>query len=188
MAGMGELPLPDPPLAGGGLALRPFEAGDVAAVTAACQDPEIPRWTHVPSPYREQDALQFFSYAAAAREAGRELHMAIVSADDDRLLGTIGLEAGVEPAIAEIGYWVAPEARGRGVATRAVALFSGWAIRELGIERVELLAHPENEASQLVARAAGFTREGLLRRYRRRKGRREDLLMFSLLADELGAA
>jgi len=185
---MADLRYPDPPLAAGGLALRGFVTGDVPAMTAACQDPEIPRWTHVPSPYREQDALQFFSYAAEACDAGRELHMAITAKEDDRLLGTVGLESGAEPAIAELGYWVAAPARGRGVATRAVKLLSGWAIRELGIERVELLAHPGNEASQRVAAATGFTREGLLRRYRERKGEREDLWMFSLLAGDLGAA
>jgi ribosomal-protein-alanine N-acetyltransferase len=48
-----------------------------------------------------------------------------------------------------------------------------------------VLANPENEASQRLAARAGFTREGVLRRYRRRRGRREDLVMFSLLAEDL---
>jgi RimJ/RimL family protein N-acetyltransferase len=55
------------------------------------------------------------------------------------------------------------------------------------MERVELLAHPGNDASQRLAARAGFTREGTLRRYRRRHGVREDLVMFSLLAEELEA-
>jgi RimJ/RimL family protein N-acetyltransferase len=54
------------------------------------------------------------------------------------------------------------------------------------MERVELLANPMNEASQRLAERAGFTREGLLRAYRRRKGEREDLIMFSLLARDIG--
>jgi RimJ/RimL family protein N-acetyltransferase len=62
-----------------------------------------------------------------------------------------------------------------------------WAIGTLGLERVELLANPENEASQRLAERAGFTREGMLRRYRRRHGVREDLVMFSMLAEDVAS-
>ena len=72
-------------------------------------------------------------------------------------------------------------------ARRAVRLLSTWALSELGLERLELLAHPGNAASQALAQSAGFTREGLLRRYRRRHGVREDLVMFSRLAEDLEA-
>jgi RimJ/RimL family protein N-acetyltransferase len=76
-------------------------------------------------------------------------------------------------------------ARGRGFGTRALQLLSRWAIEGLGLERVELLANPANAASQRVAARAGFTREGLLRGYRTRHGVREDLVMFSLLPEDL---
>jgi [ribosomal protein S5]-alanine N-acetyltransferase len=64
-------------------------------------------------------------------------------------------------------------------------MLSVWALTALGLERLELLANPRNEASQRLAERAGFTREGTLRRYRRRHGVREDLVMFSMLADDL---
>jgi RimJ/RimL family protein N-acetyltransferase len=86
----------------------------------------------------------------------------------------------------EVGYWVAAAARGRSVGSRATGLLSRWALETLGMDRVELLANPMNEASQRLAERAGFTREGLLRAYRRRKGEREDLIMFSLLAGDIG--
>ena len=102
-----------------------------------------------------------------------------------RLLGAIGLaQLDWEDRRGEIGYWIAREARGRSVAARATRLISQHALDELGLERLELLAHPDNTASQRVALKAGYTREGLLRRYRRRRGAREDLVMFSLLAGE----
>jgi [ribosomal protein S5]-alanine N-acetyltransferase len=72
------------------------------------------------------------------------------------------------------------------IVLRATRLLARWALTDLGLERLELLANPENEASQRLAERAGFTRESLLRRYRRRRGRREDLVMFSLLAEDLG--
>ena len=183
---MRSIPLPDPPLTDGDILLRPWERRDVAAVTEACQDPEIPRWTVVPHDYTERHARDFISHTAGDVAAGRELAMAVVDADDG-VLGAIGLSnfdwADMK---GEIGYWVVPEARRREVGSRATRMVAEWALTRLGLERLELLAHPENEASQRLAERAGFTREGVLRMYRRRHGVREDLVMFSLLAEDLG--
>ena len=177
--------LPDPPLTDGEVLLRPWTLDDVPAVTAACRDPEIPRWTVVPVDYQEHHAIEFISSREADRAAGRELTFAVVDRDN-RVLGAIGISnfdwADLK---AEIGYWVAPQARNRGVGTRAVRLLSRWAIEELGLERIELFAHPENQASLRLALRAGYTREGTLRLYRRRHGVREDLVMHSLLAGDL---
>ena len=182
---MPAIPRPDPALSDDEIVLRPWAWDDVPALTAACQDPEIPRWTVVPSPYTEDHAREFILACETDRKAGRQLALAIVD-HDDGLLGAIGL-AGVDrrQLSGEIGYWIAREARRRSVGTRAARLISRWALTELELERVELLANPMNEASQRLAVRAGFTREGLLRKYRRRRGEREDLVMFSLLAEEL---
>jgi RimJ/RimL family protein N-acetyltransferase len=79
------------------------------------------------------------------------------------------------------------DARGRGVATRAVLLIARWAIRDCGLRRLQLRADIANAASQRVAEKAGFKREGVLRsvRYSERQGRRVDFAVFSLLPDEL---
>ena len=107
---------------------------------------------------------------------------------DDRLLGALGISNfDWTDLTAEIGYWMAADARGRGIGTRATRMLAEWALMSLGLERLELLAHPDNEASQRLAERAGFTREGTLRRYRRRHGVREDLVMFSMLAEDLAA-
>src|SRR5918997_3754352 len=149
---------PDPPLSDGTIALRGFQAADVPAVVAACQDPEIPRWTLVPSPYRAEDAHAFMQRMDAARAAGQALSLAIVdAAGHDRLLGSIALNPVVwEQRAADVGYWVAAPARGRGVATRAVRLLAGWAFGTLHLERLELRAQRDNHASQAVAAGAGF--------------------------------
>ncbi|HEV7846309.1 MAG TPA: GNAT family N-acetyltransferase [Thermoleophilaceae bacterium] len=182
---MRSIPLPSPPLTDGDILLRGWERGDAPAVTAACQDPQIPRWTVVPHNYTERHARDFIHGANGDRAAGRELALAIVDADD-RLLGALGISNFAWTDLkAEIGYWMAPEARRRGIGARATRMLAEWAITTLGLERLELLANPENEASQRLAVRAGFTREGLLRRYRRRHGVREDLVMFSLLAEDL---
>jgi RimJ/RimL family protein N-acetyltransferase len=170
---------PDPPLTDGVITLRPFAAGDVAAVTAACQDAEIARWTIVPSPYTEEDARAFVAQTREGWRDGRFWNFAIVDTASRELLGSIGVR--LVDANGQIGYWVKREARGRGVATRALRLLSDWAMTELGFRRLQLLTEPENTASQRVAEGAGFTREALLRSYIELKGRRVDAYMYALL-------
>jgi RimJ/RimL family protein N-acetyltransferase len=182
---MRSIPLPDPPLRDGDVLLRPWERRDVPALTAACQDPEIPRWTVVPHGYTERHARDFIGGTVADQAAGRELGLAVVD-PEDLLLGAVGLANFDWPDLkGEIGYWIAAPARRRGVGWRATRLLAVWALTQLGLERLELLAHPENDASLRLAERAGFTREGTLRRYRRRHGEREDLVMFSMLAEDL---
>jgi RimJ/RimL family protein N-acetyltransferase len=181
-----EIPLPDPPLSDGVVTLRPWQADDLAVMTAALQDPEIPRWTTIPSPYGERDAREYLSRAEPDRVTGRELGLAVVDARTDAVLGGCGLSRFEWPELkCEIGYWVAREARGRSIGTRAVQLLSDWALGPLGIERVELLADPRNEPSNRLALTVGFRREGLLRAYRRRAEGRWDLVMYSRLADDV---
>ena len=176
---MGPIPLPDPPLGNGDIALRPWRPQDVPAIVAACQDPEIPKWTLVPSPYSEDDARLWLAAQSAARRGGRRVELAIVD-PEDRLLGSIAIARSLDGSAGEVGYWVAREARRRGVATRAVQLLAGWAFSELGLERIELLAEPGNYASQRVAEAAGFTLDRLLPAHREQKGRMRDFYLYVL--------
>jgi RimJ/RimL family protein N-acetyltransferase len=183
---MPEIPLPDPPLNDGVVVLRRLDWADAPAIVAACNDPEIPRWTELPSPYTDRDAHEYLVRLEPDRRAGRALGFGIASSGDDALLASCGLTRfDWTERKTEIGYWVAREARGQSIATRATRLLSRWALETLGVERVELLAQPENAASQRVAEKAGFTREGLLRRYRRRGHDRIDFVMFSLLREDL---
>jgi RimJ/RimL family protein N-acetyltransferase len=152
-----------PTLSDGEIGVRPLAASDVPAIVAACQDPEIPRWTRVPSPYLREDAERFLAIAATEAAAGDGLALAVCDADD-RLIGTIGLmELDRERGYGEIGYWIAAAARGRGAAGRAVALVRDWAHAELGLSTLEILAHRANRPSQLVAERAGFEDTGELR-------------------------
>jgi RimJ/RimL family protein N-acetyltransferase len=76
---------------------------------------------------------------------------------------------------------LAPESRGRGALTRALALLLDWSFRELEMERIQALVHPDNPRSAAVLERLGFRREGVLRSYRPWGGVREDRLMFALL-------
>ncbi len=85
---------------------------------------------------------------------------------------------------AEIGAWVAPRARRRGVGSAALTLALDWAFGDLGLERVEIMALPENEIVADIAGRFGFTREGVLRKRNFERGRRVDLVVWGLLAGE----
>jgi RimJ/RimL family protein N-acetyltransferase len=170
----------------GALVLRPWRLDDVPRVTEICADPEISRWTRVPFPYAEEHARIWIEQTIRDWDDRRQAAFAVTDAATGEVVGAIGLRLYEDYALqASIGYWVAKEARGRGVATGALRLVSRWALRELGLPRVQLVTDPENVPSQVVAERAGFRREGLLRSYIELQERRRDCLMFSLLADEL---
>jgi len=183
---MGELRLPDPPLRDDVVRLRPWCEEDVEHAHRAIQDPLISRFTRVPAGETVEQLREFVAGHAAARIAGDGLELAITGAETDVFLGAIGLlRLEWSERRGEIGYYLAPEARGRGVATRAVRLLSRWALTQAGLARLALQADTDNHASQRVAERCGFTREGVLRSVEERNGQRHDLVMFSLLAAEL---
>src|SRR5919201_4056876 len=173
-------------LSDGALVLRPWRLDDVPRVTEACGDREISRWTRVPFPYTEEHARSWIEQTIRDWDDRKHAAFAVTDAESGELVGAIGLRLHEDYALqASIGYWVAREARRRGVATGAVRLVSQWALRELALPRVQLVTDPENVPSQIVAERAGFRREGLLRSYLELQGGRRDCLMFSLLASEL---
>jgi RimJ/RimL family protein N-acetyltransferase len=139
----------------------------VAALVEMCQDPDIPRWTGVPSPYGEDQAHAYLTRVADGLAEGTRASFAIVDANDGRLVGTAGLMAIDWPlACAEVGYMLAARARGGGAASRAVQLLAAWAFGTLGLERLELHIDRHNTASRAVAARTGFTRiaEALVQR------------------------
>jgi RimJ/RimL family protein N-acetyltransferase len=182
--------LPGEPLVDGPTFLRPWRDSDVRAVTAACQDAEIARWTRIPENYTESDARVFLLHRYDALLAGSTAPFAIVSGDD-RLLGSVSLIDIEWPYLrGEVGYWLARSARGFGHATRAVKLICAWGFESLGLERLALFAATGNLASQRVAERSGFTREATLRAWYRGKHGYEDMVAYGLLAgdhDEQGA-
>jgi RimJ/RimL family protein N-acetyltransferase len=145
---------------GGWLTLRPWRGDDISFVYDACQDAEIRRWTTVPSPYRARDAVDFLRLGHEARRAGAGEWLAIEATDTSELLGSIALR-GLDDGHAEVGYWVAPECRRRGVAAGAVQALVAWAFAELDLDEIRLQVARGNEASVSVARSCGFEPSGV---------------------------
>ena len=177
---------PDPPLSDGVVTLRPWNDGDIDAVHAACQDEEIAYWLPmIPDPYTRSDAREYVRRTRQGWRDGTDAFFAVTNAATGNAIGSIGMRCHGDGR-GTVGYWVAREARGQGVATRALELISNWALDALGLERLELMAEPENAASCKVAERAGYRREGLLRSYlqTQRRGRR-DVVLYSLLPTDV---
>jgi RimJ/RimL family protein N-acetyltransferase len=173
-------------LSDGVVRLRLMAEADLPAIVAACQDPEIPRWTRVPEPYGDSEAQCWFEQEAEQRARGEQLGLLIVDPGNGRLEGSVGIvHVDQQEGRCELGYWMARDSRGRGLATRAVRLLSGWTFENLSVDRIEIHAEPENAASRRVAERAGFTLEGVLRSYLVNKGLRRDAASYSLLRGEL---
>ncbi len=182
----GPIEFPVDGLVDGPIRVRLRADSDTAAMVEACQDPEIQRFTTVPDRYGEINAREFARQSAIALAGGTALNLAIADSASDELLGSVGLRRHqIDLERWSAGYWVARWARGRGVATAALRLICRFGFDELGATRIELCAEPENAASLAVAERVGFAREGLLRSYELVKGRRRDMLMYSLLPDDL---
>lgn len=140
-----------------GLLLRPWVPDDAPEVSRACQDPGMPR--------RLRDhALASVAGPAEARTATDDVCFGVFDASTGALVGMCGLVR-LDPTVgqAELGYWTAPAARGRGVATSAARATVRYAVGPLGVRRVLWRAKVGNHASRLVALRIGVTFEGIER-------------------------
>src|SRR5262249_18688994 len=127
-----ELFPPDPPLSDAVVSLRPLALTDVATVEAALDDPEICRWFDNPS----VSASDVGERAAAGGQTGEAAEFALL--DLEECVGSLWLTFAAD-CRANVGYWLLPQARGKGIVTRALVRVSGWAFGELGVKRIGLL-------------------------------------------------
>ena len=141
------------------LKLRPPTEADIPAIVAACRDPEIARFIpFVPTSYNEDDARRWLDAVQAGWRTTPERTFAVLDHERDEFLGVVTVNLAEKGTV---GYWLAPDARGRGVMTRSVALVVDWARQTHGIGVLRLTTHPDNLASQRVAERAGFRRIGM---------------------------
>lgn len=168
-----------------GLLLRPWQPADAPQVRRALTEPAIARWNPVAGTVDLASARSWVQRRADWTD-GTHASLAVTDPDDGALLGSVSLHRiSREEGDAAIGYWTVAEARGRGLASLAVATLTGWAFRTLGLHRIELCHAVVNVASCRVAEKAGYLVEGTLREsYRYGDGRRYDEHIHGRLATD----
>jgi RimJ/RimL family protein N-acetyltransferase len=166
------------------IALVPFGPEHVEALEPMLEDPDVRRHTFVPDPPQPGFAARWLTRYEEGRRDGTREGFAVVDAEGTLLGLALVPRIEAEARTVELGYLVAPEARGRGIATEALRILTEWALRELAAERIELRIAAENRASQRVAERCGYVREGVLRSAYFKNGIRQDTQIWSRLGSD----
>ncbi len=159
-APLGAATVHQPDLSDGTLRLRPYRPEDIEAIVSMSRDQDVRRWARVPEPYGPEQAEEFLVDTAAQWRAGTCYSVAVL--EHGRFAGGMSVRPSGRGR-AELGYGLLPQARGRGVMTRAGRLLLPWAHETLGLATIGWLAAVGNWPSRRVAWALGFRVEGTSR-------------------------
>jgi [ribosomal protein S5]-alanine N-acetyltransferase len=179
-----------PSLKSGSLTMRPMRPSDAEDIYRAVQDPEIPKFTTVPADYPIDLAIEFANTRAAASFVNKtELVFVIEDAQlatatypySNGFAGVMSLHTiDIPNHRAEIGYWLAKEARGHGICTKAAELITEYGLMTIGFKRIDGIVDVRNEPSKAALLKAGYEFEGIMKSYvTRRDGSQLDMALFA---------
>jgi len=172
-------------LDGDGVRLRAYRDDDVPRIVEACSDPRTAGWLgRMPAPYTERDACDYLQVITAQQAEGRGCTWAVADPRDDRLLGSATLFDWEPDVECEIGWWVHPAERGRGVATEAARRLASYAFDELRVTRVRAVAATGNAASRHVCESVGMRHTGTERTAVEVRDGRADAALYDVLIEE----
>jgi ribosomal-protein-alanine N-acetyltransferase len=177
-------PWPATPPTCGAVVLRAFEPTDLPMALELSTDPYAPLIGTMPAHATDHEAADWVERQRHRWAEGAGFSFAIAEATTGRAVGSVGLWLRQLPeGRASAGYFVAPSARGRGIAAAALTAVTafGWTIPEL--HRIELHIEPWNTGSIRTAERSGYLREGLLRSHTEIAGRRRDMLLFAAVRE-----
>jgi ribosomal-protein-alanine N-acetyltransferase len=160
---------------------RAFELDDVEDVFAYASDPELTRYLPAPQPYARQDAEEFVARRVLASWDTRPVWALALNGS---VIGDIELRFNPQHETAELGYSVARDHWGKGLAPEAARAVVQWGFEERGLAKVFARADARNTNSRRVMEKLGMTREGLLRSHLERRGQRIDEVYYGVLRAE----
>jgi RimJ/RimL family protein N-acetyltransferase len=164
-----------------GIRLEPLSESHLDGLEVLVNDPDVQRFTRIPSPCPPGFARRWIGVYEAGRVDGSNEAFAVIDEDDAFVGVAVVPRIDREARTAELGYTVSPEARGRGIARESLRLLTEWGFRDLEALRLELLISADNEISKRVAARCGYVREGLLRSLHTKQDLRQDTEIWSRL-------
>ena len=197
-----------PTLKSDSLTMRPMRPSDAEDIYRAVQDPEIPKFTTLPADYPIDLAIEFANTRADASFVNKTELVFVI--EDSRLenssastststsdsksanlasgypysngfAGVMSLHTiDIPNHRAEIGYWLAKEARGHGICTKAAELITEYGLMTIGFKRIDGIVDVRNEPSKAALLKAGYEFEGIMKSYvTRRDGSQLDMALFA---------
>jgi len=179
-----------PTLASGTITMRPMRPSDAEDIYRAVQDPEIPKFTTVPSDYPIDLAIDFAHTRAAASFVNKTELVFVI--EDSRLIssdypytngfaGVMSIHTiDIPNHRAEIGYWLAKESRGKGICSKAAEMITEYGLMTIGFKRIDGIVDVRNEPSKAALLKAGYEFEGIMKKYvTRRDGAQLDMALFA---------
>jgi RimJ/RimL family protein N-acetyltransferase len=179
---MPPIPLPAG-LARDGAVLRRMRARDAAPFAQAFQDDlELGVFVGMDGEPTESWVRRFIARQARLRAAGHYLGLTVTDETQRPFLGHVMLHSlAPHHQRAEVGYWLVPAARGRGVGKAAVGALVDWAFEALDLARIEITTTPDNAGALALAASLGFAEEGVMIARNLERGRRVDIVMLARL-------
>jgi len=168
----------------GGPALRPLGVDDADELHALVEANRAHLEPWMPWAGQERaGTVEFLDAAVVQAATGDGASYAVL--DHQRIVGTAGFHrVDWRNASTSIGYWLARDAQGRGLITRAVTTLIEHAFGAWDLHRVEIRAAPDNVRSRAVPERLGFVQEGILRGSERHADRFGDLVVYGMLAPD----
>jgi RimJ/RimL family protein N-acetyltransferase len=165
--------------------LSPPTTADIDTIVECCQHPSIGEWVTIPVPYHREHAERFLDEFVTRGWAADNPTWALRLCADGPVIGMIALGTADESA-REIGFWLVPEYRERGLMSRAIALVCAFGFAEdgLALARIGWHAFAGNHASAAAVRRNGFRYEGLARLGSMQRGVRRDSWLAARLATD----
>ena len=167
------------------LLLRGFRPADAPAVRELAGAFEVAKTTlNIPHPYKESMAEAWISTHQEDFEAGRSLIFALTLAEQQQLIGAMGLIITSRYNRAELGYWVGKPYWGHGYATEAAAAVLRFGFQELNLNKIHASHMSHNPASGRVMQKIGMQQEGLLQQHALKWDQFVDLAVYGILATD----
>jgi ribosomal-protein-alanine N-acetyltransferase len=171
-----------------GVVLRAHQDADIPSIVEMATDPQMIRYTVVPTPdggYVASNAAEFLAHVRSGWGAGNPLIWAVEAERDGqaRYCGNIDLRLEGD-GIAEVGFALHPGARGRSIMSNALRLVRDYGFDALTLRVIRWRAEVGNWASRRVAAAAGFRFDGTVRRLLVHRGQLVDGWLATITNDD----